>query len=164
MAANVSSLLIPSPTAAPGLVPGAAVAYTDPSVSHREIPMQNTVAHNGWYLYMLRTAGGALYTGITTDVARRLRQHQSGRGAKALRGKGPLTLAYQCALSRELAARLEYCVNQLSKKQKERLVADQPLHLLPWLANGGYLTSSGKSYSPAQNVPASAATAPYPPG
>ncbi|AVZ81817.1 GIY-YIG nuclease family protein [Edwardsiella ictaluri] len=126
--------------------------------------MQDTVAHNDWYLYILRTAGGALYTGITTDIARRLRQHQSGRGAKALRGKGPLTLVYQCALARDLAARLEYCVKQLSKKQKERLVADQPLCLLPWLADGGYLTSSGKSYSPAQNVPASAATAPCPPG
>lgn len=124
--------------------------------------MQNTVAHNAWYLYMLRTAGGALYTGITTDVARRLRQHQSGRGAKSLRGKGPLTLAYQCALSRELAASLEYRVKQLSKKQKERLVADQPLCLLQWLTDGGHLTSSGKSDSPGQNAPASATTLPSP--
>ncbi|EDM2309692.1 GIY-YIG nuclease family protein, partial [Salmonella enterica] len=47
-----------------------------------------------WYLYLIRTADNALYTGITTDVARRYRQHQTGKGAKALRGKGELTLAF----------------------------------------------------------------------
>lgn len=41
-----------------------------------------------WHLYMLRLPSGMLYTGITTDVARRLAQHQAGKGAKALRGKG----------------------------------------------------------------------------
>lgn len=40
-----------------------------------------------WHLYMLRLPSGMLYTGITTDVARRL-AHQAGKGAKALRGKG----------------------------------------------------------------------------
>ena len=40
-----------------------------------------------WYLYLIRTADNALYTGITTDVARRYQQHQQGKGAKALRGK-----------------------------------------------------------------------------
>ena len=41
-----------------------------------------------WHLYMLRLPSGMLYTGITTDVARRPAQHQAGKGAKALRGKG----------------------------------------------------------------------------
>ncbi|MDX1590109.1 MAG: GIY-YIG nuclease family protein [Oleiphilaceae bacterium] len=42
-----------------------------------------------WSLYMLRTASGALYTGITTDVQRRLQEHRKGvRGARALRGRG----------------------------------------------------------------------------
>lgn len=40
-----------------------------------------------WFLYLIRTADNALYTGITTDVARRYQQHQSGKGAKALRGR-----------------------------------------------------------------------------
>ncbi|WP_290908767.1 GIY-YIG nuclease family protein [Halomonas sp.] len=48
-----------------------------------------------WHLYLLETAGGALYTGITTDVDRRLAEHAAGRGAKALRGKGPLTLRHR---------------------------------------------------------------------
>lgn len=47
-----------------------------------------------WYLYLIETAKGALYTGITTDVARRFAQHQQGKGARALRGKGPLRLLH----------------------------------------------------------------------
>jgi len=47
-----------------------------------------------WFLYLVRTADNALYTGITTDVPRRFLQHQTGKGAKALRGKGELTLAF----------------------------------------------------------------------
>lgn len=78
---------------------------------------------NGWHLYMLRTPTGMLYTGITTDVMRRLNQHQLGKGAKSLRGKGELTLVYHCAAGdRAEASKLEYRVKQLSKKQKEQLV------------------------------------------
>lgn len=40
-----------------------------------------------WFLYLIRTADNRLYTGITTDVPRRFRQHQAGKGAKALREK-----------------------------------------------------------------------------
>ncbi|UMB77525.1 GIY-YIG nuclease family protein [Dickeya fangzhongdai] len=80
-----------------------------------------------WFLYLLRTDSGLLYTGITTDVTRRLAQHQAGKGARALRGKGPLTLAYHCvAGDRSTALKWEYRVKQLSKMQKERLVQHQP--------------------------------------
>ena len=83
-----------------------------------------------WYLYMLRLPSGMLYTGITTDVARRLAQHQAGKGAKALRGKGELTLAFHCPVGdRSTALKLEYRVKQLSKIQKERLVNHPPLSL-----------------------------------
>ena len=47
-----------------------------------------------WYVYMLLCGDGTLYTGMTDDVPRRLRAHQSGRGAKYTRGRGPLTLVY----------------------------------------------------------------------
>ncbi|MEQ9970243.1 GIY-YIG nuclease family protein [Pectobacterium carotovorum] len=80
-----------------------------------------------WYLYILRTVAGTLYTGITTDVSRRLNQHQTGKGAKALRGKGELTLVFHCLVGdRSDALKLEYRIKQLSKNQKERLVQDQP--------------------------------------
>ncbi|OQP35290.1 MULTISPECIES: GIY-YIG nuclease family protein [Pantoea] len=92
----------------------------------------------GWQLYMVQTAAGVLYTGISTDVARRLEQHQSGRGARALRGKGPLALVYRCdAGDRAAASRLEYRVKQLSRQQKLRLVAHQPACLASWLTQNG---------------------------
>ncbi|CAI1742923.1 GIY-YIG nuclease family protein [Serratia entomophila] len=88
------------------------------------------MAENNWHLYMLRLPNGMLYTGITTDVARRLAQHQAGKGAKALRGKGELTLAFHCPVGdRSTALRLEYRVKQLSKAQKERLVNHPPRSL-----------------------------------
>lgn len=78
-----------------------------------------------WYLYLIRTADNALYTGITTDVARRYQQHQCGKGAKALRGKGELTLAFSAPVgNRSLALRAEYRVKRLTKRQKEQLVAE----------------------------------------
>ncbi|MFO6297512.1 GIY-YIG nuclease family protein [Rahnella selenatireducens] len=83
-----------------------------------------------WFLYMLRTPTGMLYTGITTDVTRRLCQHQAGKGAKALRGKGELELVFHCAAGdRSLASRLEIRVKKLSKVQKEFLVKAAPVSL-----------------------------------
>lgn len=80
----------------------------------------------GWYLYLIRTADNTLYTGITTDVPRRLAQHQAGKGAKALRGKEGLTLAFATEVGeRSLALRLEYRIKQLTKRQKERLVTGE---------------------------------------
>ncbi|WP_192457666.1 GIY-YIG nuclease family protein [Musicola keenii] len=83
-----------------------------------------------WFLYILRTTDGQLYTGITTDVTRRLAQHQAGKGARSLRGKGELALVYHCTVDdRSAALKWEYRVKQLTKKQKERLVQTQPLHV-----------------------------------
>ncbi|CAI0967122.1 GIY-YIG nuclease superfamily protein [Serratia entomophila] len=94
------------------------------------------MAENNWHLYMLRLPNGMLYTGITTDVARRLAQHQAGKGAKALRGKGELTLAFHCSVGdRSTALRLEYRVKQLSKAQKERLVNHPPLSIVDYFKN-----------------------------
>lgn len=77
-----------------------------------------------WYLYLIRCPDNRLYTGITTDVARRFAQHQSGKGAKALRGKGGLDLVFSEVVgNRSLALRAEYRIKQLSKAEKERLVA-----------------------------------------
>lgn len=78
-----------------------------------------------WYLYMIRCRDGSLYTGITTDVARRLTEHQSSgnAGAKYLRGRGPLTLVFQEKLgSRGLALGVESRVKKLSKAKKEELI------------------------------------------
>jgi putative endonuclease len=78
------------------------------------------MASSCWHLYVLRTAAGHLYTGITTDVARRFKEHHEGvRGAKALRGKGPLTLLHHEAIGeRGDALRLEAQVKRLSPAGK----------------------------------------------
>jgi putative endonuclease len=76
-----------------------------------------------WYLYLVRCSDGALYTGITTDVARRIAAHRSNRGARRLRGRGPLELVYSHALpDRSQAQRVEHRVKQLSREAKEKLV------------------------------------------
>ncbi|GKX56543.1 UPF0213 protein [Leminorella grimontii] len=80
-----------------------------------------------WHLYIIETDDGRLYTGITVDVERRFKQHQCGKGAKALRGAGELRLVYRCLIGEHsLALRLEYRIKQLNRRQKERLVQDQP--------------------------------------
>jgi putative endonuclease len=80
-------------------------------------------------LYIVRCADGSLYTGIALDVARRFREHQDGpRGAKYLRGRGPLTLAFESTVGdRAAASRAEYRVKNLPKVEKERLIAGRKM-------------------------------------
>lgn len=75
-------------------------------------------------LYIVRCADGSLYTGIATDVARRIREHESGaRGAKYLRGKGPLVLEFSHQLGdRSLASQVECRVKKLDRAHKEQLI------------------------------------------
>jgi len=77
-----------------------------------------------WYLYMVRCHQGQLYTGISTDVTRRFAEHEAGKGARFLRGKGPLALQFQQPIgTHSEALKMEAQVKKLSKKEKERLVA-----------------------------------------
>lgn len=76
-----------------------------------------------WYLYLVRCADGCLYTGISTDVARRLAAHRDNRGARRLRGRGPLELVFQTPVGdRGAAQRLEYRVKRLDRGVKQALV------------------------------------------
>lgn len=79
-----------------------------------------------WFVYLIRTHSGLLYTGISTDPERRLRQHQGEMtgGAKALRGKGPLQLVWQHqAPNRSIASQWEFQLKKLPKQAKEQLVS-----------------------------------------
>lgn len=79
-----------------------------------------------WYLYILRCGDGTLYTGITTDVDRRLEAHRSGTGAKYTRGRGPLTVVYREACGNHSEAlKRELAVKSLSREQKEALIAQE---------------------------------------
>lgn len=78
-----------------------------------------------WFVYMIRCAGGQLYTGIATDVKRRLQEHAAGRGAKFLRGKGPLEVVFTQGMgSRSAALKAEAALKRLSKPDKERIVRE----------------------------------------
>lgn len=84
---------------------------------------------NEWHIYLVRTRAGTLYTGIATDVGRRLEEHGRGgaRGAKFLRSRGPLVLAYQTRIgTRSLALKVERGIKALTKDKKEELVAAMP--------------------------------------
>ena len=81
-----------------------------------------------WFLYLIRCgADRSLYTGITTNVQRRFQEHQRPikRGAKYLRGRGPLSLVFQAPAGedRSTASQIEHAVKALSKARKEALVA-----------------------------------------
>jgi putative endonuclease len=82
------------------------------------------VADTEFSLYIVRCADGTLYTGIATDVARRLAEHESGlRGAKFLRGKGPLEIVFSEVVGdRAVASQLEYRVKQLDRLKKLELI------------------------------------------
>jgi Predicted endonuclease containing a URI domain len=47
-----------------------------------------------WYVYIVRCSDGSLYTGITTDIDRRISEHNSGKGARYTQWKSPVVLAY----------------------------------------------------------------------
>ncbi len=77
---------------------------------------------NRWVVYMLRCSDGSLYTGITTDLKRRVDEHNSGEGAKYTRSRTPVSPVYielghdqSSALSREAE------IKSLSKEKKESL-------------------------------------------
>ncbi len=75
-------------------------------------------------LYIVRCNSGTLYTGIATDVAKRLEEHRSGRrGAKYLRGRGPIELVFaEVAGDRARASQLEYRVKKLPRSEKLALI------------------------------------------
>lgn len=74
---------------------------------------------NNWHLYILRCGDGSLYTGITTDVEKRLEAHRRGRGAKYTRGRTPLELVYreECG-SHSDALKREWQLKQLTREEK----------------------------------------------
>ena len=76
-----------------------------------------------WNLYILRCGDGTLYTGITTDVERRLEEHRSGKGAKYTRSRGPLELVYreECG-DKSTALKRECEIKALPRTEKLKLI------------------------------------------
>jgi putative endonuclease len=77
-----------------------------------------------WHVYMVRCADGSVYTGISTDVQRRWKEHQRGgaRAARYLRTRKPVDLIFSAMIGeRGAALRAEHAIKQLEKQQKEAL-------------------------------------------
>ncbi len=82
-----------------------------------------------WFVYLLRCADGTLYTGITTDIDRRLAEHngEGGLGARYTRSRRPVELAYvEPADCRAAAARREASIKQLDRARKLALCLATP--------------------------------------
>jgi putative endonuclease len=77
-----------------------------------------------WQVYIILCSDDTLYTGITTDVARRFEQHASGRGAKYFRGRHPVRVVYQeKGHTRSSAGRREAEIKSLARSEKCHLIS-----------------------------------------
>jgi putative endonuclease len=91
----------------------------EPSSTHHA----SRITHYSHHVYMLRCADGTLYTGYTTDVTRRLAQHQAGAGARYTRGRRPVTLVAAWPFPDASAAlREEARLKRLPRRAKERVL------------------------------------------
>jgi len=77
-----------------------------------------------WSLYILECRDGSFYTGVTTDIDRRLRKHQDGTASRYTRTRRPVALVYreECG-TRSGALERECAVKALSRQRKEELIA-----------------------------------------
>ena len=81
---------------------------------------------NIWSIYIIRCGDDSLYTGISNNVTKRFAVHQSGKSdsTKYTRTRHPLELVFTAEIgTRSAASIIEYRVKQLTKRNKERLVA-----------------------------------------
>jgi len=91
----------------------------------QETLSKNNQASQNWFVYLLRCADNTLYCGITTDLTKRLRQHNGEivGGAKYTKVRQPCELVYsENHESRSDACKREYEIKQFSKHTKERMV------------------------------------------
>ena len=78
-----------------------------------------------WLLYVLKCRDNTLYTGITTDVSRRVQQHNSGIASHYTRSRIPVKLIFsEPCRGRSQALKKEYAIKQLSRKEKEEYIRD----------------------------------------
>lgn len=77
-----------------------------------------------WTVYILRCADNTYYIGCTNDLVKRLATHNAGTGAKYTRSRTPVTVVYsESADSRSTAQAREYALKQLSRAEKEKMIA-----------------------------------------
>jgi putative endonuclease len=76
-----------------------------------------------WYVYIVECSDGTLYTGITTDVNKRIETHNKGKGAKYTKTRLPVVLrASFDGFDKSTAAKEEYRIKQLTRKEKLKMI------------------------------------------
>lgn len=74
-------------------------------------------------MYIVRCKKGTYYAGYTNDLAKRIKMHSNGRGAKYLRGKGPVELVYMKEYAYyKRAVDRERAIKRMTRKEKEELI------------------------------------------
>ena len=75
------------------------------------------------FVYIIKCSDNTLYTGYTTDITRRVKEHNEGKGAKYTRGRTPVELVYyEKKENKSSALKREYEIKQLTRKEKEDLI------------------------------------------
>lgn len=93
---------------------------------------QSVVKKGRAYVYLVRCRDGTFYIGMARDIAKRLAQHDAGKGAKYTRSRGPVKLLWsEGPMTVSRALRREHQLKQLTKPQKQALVAGQLTLRLP---------------------------------
>lgn len=85
--------------------------------------MRSIQRHGRYCVYILQCADGTYYTGSTNDLAKRLKRHRNGHGAKYLRGKLPVKVVYTKEYRYyRRAVQAEHALKGLTRREKEELV------------------------------------------
>ena len=80
-----------------------------------------------WTVYILKCADSSLYTGITTDLARRIAEHEMGKGARYTHGRGPFRLVHQeFHINRAEASKREIIIKAMTRTRKLALIQEVP--------------------------------------
>src|SRR5262245_3007873 len=94
-------------------------------MSNRQSSIGNHQSSPRWWVYVVRCADGTLYTGVATDVARRVAQHNAGTASKYTRPRRPVELVFrERAVDRGTALRRERAIKKLSRREKLKLIGE----------------------------------------
>lgn len=78
-----------------------------------------TIIDNKWYIYLLKCSDNSIYTGISNNLDKRIKDHNAGRGAKYTKGRLPVTLIKSFeVLGKSKALKIEYHIKSLKQDKK----------------------------------------------
>jgi putative endonuclease len=86
---------------------------------------ETEMTENPWFVYMVRCSDGSFYTGIAKDLEKRVKKHNSGKGAVFTRGRRPVSLVYRERQANQSSAlKRERQIKKWKRPNKEKLIRD----------------------------------------